>query len=107
MSAPTIVSAVLDTTRGNYYEFSKNSVVHRFVINGEVFVNYWIHDMIMECEVCQNTNFDLSGSYMFCSGYCAKEYDDKIMSCCLCGSDCNGSDYERWQFCSRTCMVRY
>jgi hypothetical protein len=25
--------------------------------------------------------------------------------CRLCSSDCNGSDYETWNFCSRRCMV--
>jgi hypothetical protein len=28
------------------------------------------------------------------------------ISCCMCGSNCRGGDYERWAFCSRRCMVR-
>lgn len=28
------------------------------------------------------------------------------ISCCMCGSDCRGGDYEKWAFCSRRCMVR-
>jgi len=28
-----------------------------------------------------------------------------FISCRMCGSDCEGGDYEDWRFCSRHCMV--
>lgn len=30
---------------------------------------------------------------------------DRFISCRICGSDCEGGDYEDWRFCSRGCMV--
>jgi hypothetical protein len=28
------------------------------------------------------------------------------ISCCRCGADCRGGDYEGWRICSRRCLVR-
>ena len=107
MSVPTISSAVLDTTRGNYYEFHKEVVIHRFIVDGNIVLNYWLHDELKSCEMCDNTDWEPSNCDRFCSGYCAKEYYDNIIPCRVCGSDCRDCDYEKWQFCTRSCMVRY
>ena len=39
-----------------------------------------------------------------CPGDCQRE-DEPYISCCVCGGDCFGGDYEKWRFCTRRCMV--
>jgi Pyruvate/2-oxoacid:ferredoxin oxidoreductase delta subunit len=33
--------------------------------------------------------------------------DIPLIGCRICGSECEGGDYEDWSFCSRACMVDY
>jgi hypothetical protein len=34
------------------------------------------------------------------------EYEERFIPCCVCGSNCEGGDYERYGICSRYCLVR-
>jgi len=110
MEKPTLSIAVADRTRGNYYEFRGSTVIHRFTIDDERMMNYWVKDTPEVCAYCNNTDWEPCFTPdRFCSGYCAYDYElnEKPVSCRICGTDCRGGDYLQWQFCSRGCMVEY
>jgi hypothetical protein len=109
MPAPTLNDAITNRTPGNYYEFIGNhTVIHRFFLNGVQVTNYWFHDRPEMCMMCDG--IDWTAPYTpprsdFCCGACATAYDETPISCRICGGDCRGCDYEKWGFCTRSCMV--
>jgi hypothetical protein len=108
MSKPTLATAIAARAAGNYYEFRRyGAVIHRFTLNGDSLTNFWFTDTAEKCAACGNINWEACGNpeNRFCSGYCAMSQEP--IPCAMCGNDCRDSDYEKWNLCSRRCMVEY
>ncbi len=66
----------------------------------------------MPCMWCQY-NLDLLPKQIFarachsCKSWdcCGCEDGEPYIPCCICGANCDGSDYESWRVCSRSCLV--
>ena len=97
---PTLKEAFVDYGKGSYYEFrGDDSVLHSyFNAMGDKVTIEWSPPAYT--SYTEGTPLD---------GYFDEDsytYEDTI-PCRICGSDCIGCDYEKWMFCSRSCMVEY
>jgi hypothetical protein len=95
---PTLKMAFADKGAGSYYEFREDdSVFHSYL-------NSFGDKISIEWSPPAYTSIT-EGTAL--KGYFDTEsytYEDTI-PCNICGSDCVGGDYEKWGFCSRSCMV--
>ena len=97
---PTLKDAFANKGQGNYYEFREDdSVLHSYL-------NAYGNKLTIEWSPRAYTSYT-EGKPL--NGYFDEEsytYEETI-PCRVCGSDCVGCDYEKWAFCTRSCMVEY
>ena len=80
---PTMQECVINRdNKGMYYRFYEDGSVRAKDGNNTL---YW--SAPVECD------------------YHTGDPADRGVKCHVCGSDCEGADYEKWQYCSRRCMV--
>jgi len=89
---------ILGTTRtfpnGDYYFFMAKPELKDALLCPPIGAYYAFHK---DGSVTLRLN---SETYMW-----VNEEERPFISCRVCGSDCEGGDYEDWRFCSRSCMV--
>ena len=104
---PTLSSAISSVAKGSYFEFKANGdVVHKYYIYGFVVVNFWKAEdetYPTPCSMCQCVNWSTDAN--FAKLQCSERYcQDIFIPCQVCGNDCNGGDYAKWNICSRACL---
>ena len=95
---PTLASAILSPTIGDYYEFKNNGdIIHRYMYFGNLIVNYWTNaDQFYPtaCRLCHHYDWLLDADFE--KSVCSKsECQERHTLCNVCGNDYNN--------CSREC----
>ena len=92
------------------YEMTLKKPEYPETMSAQFFSNQpcsWCQEKEKPCDCYECTEPELERCY-----YCGKEdcreecrEEETYIPCCICGANCDGSDYESWRVCSRRCLV--